>query len=149
MATAQAENGLAASLGVRWEQASRKVTELGETFPAEKFESEMAPGSRTFGAVLRHIAFWNQYVADSLRGKQANDSLNELPSASCPEKTGVLAAVQRTSDDAAKALGERHAEFDLKTAEMVMAFIDHTSEHYGQLVVYTRLAGIVPPASRT
>ena len=148
MATAQAENSSAISLAARWEQASRKVTELADAFPADKFESEMAPGSRTFGAVLRHIAFWNQYVADLLRGKQANDSLNELPRANYPQKTSVLDAVQRTSEDAVAALRDRQAALDPKKAEMVMAFIEHTSEHYGQLVVYTRLQGIVPPASR-
>ena len=148
MATAHAENTLAISLATRWEQASRKVTELAEAFPAEKFESEMVPGTRTFGAVLRHIAFWNQYVADSLRGKKADDSLNELPRADYAEKDGILKAVQRTSDDAMAALHERQAGFDLKAAEMVMAFIEHTAEHYGQMAVYARLLGIVPPASR-
>jgi uncharacterized damage-inducible protein DinB len=33
-------------------------------------------------------------------------------------------------------------------AEMLVTFIEHNSEHYGQLVVYARLNGIVPPASR-
>jgi uncharacterized damage-inducible protein DinB len=37
---------------------------------------------------------------------------------------------------------------DLKTIEMLATFIEHTTEHYGQLVVYARLNGIVPPASR-
>jgi hypothetical protein len=26
-----------------------------------------------------HVAFWSRYVADCLNGKQANDTLNELP----------------------------------------------------------------------
>jgi len=32
-------------------------------------------------------------------------------------------------------------------SEMLVSFIEHNSEHYGQLVVYARLNGIVPPAS--
>jgi len=28
-----------------------------------------------------------------------------------------------------------------------MTFVEHTAEHYGQLAVYGRLIGIVPPAS--
>ena len=31
---------------------------------------------------------------------------------------------------------------------MVVTFIEHNCEHYGQLVVYARLNQIVPPASR-
>jgi hypothetical protein len=32
---------------------------------------------------------------------------------------------------------------------MLAAFLEHCGEHYGQLVVYSRLNGIVPPATRT
>ena len=35
-----------------------------------------------------------------------------------------------------------------KTLELILTFLEHNSEHYGQLAVYARLMGIVPPASR-
>jgi uncharacterized damage-inducible protein DinB len=149
MAIAQQEKALTTILIGRWEQASRKISELAEVLPADKFESRPVAGTRTFGEVLRHVAFWNQYVADSLRGKEADDTTNELPFASYPTKASVLEALKRGSEDAASALRERQALLDLKAAELVMTFIEHTSEHYGQMVVHVRLMGIVPPASRT
>jgi hypothetical protein len=30
----------------------------------------------------------------------------------------------------------------------VLSYLGHASEHYGQLVIYYRLNGLVPPASR-
>jgi len=41
--------------------------------------------------------------------------------------------------------------FDLsaESAELLVTFIEHNCEHYGQLVVHARLNGIVPPASHT
>jgi uncharacterized damage-inducible protein DinB len=149
MAKAQAtrsEEALTSLLAERWEQASRKLTELAREFPAEQFESRPVEGVRTFGEVLRHAAFWNQYVADSLRGKEADDTANELPLAACPTKARVLEALRRSSEDVIGALRE-HPASDLRAAELAMTFIGHTSEHYGQLVVYGRLNGIVPPAS--
>jgi hypothetical protein len=40
-------------------------------------------------------------------------------------------------------------EKESKITELVATFLEHTSEHYGQLAVYARMKAIVPPASRT
>ena len=131
----------------RWEQAGAKLTALGEEFPADAYESALVDGIRTVGDVLRHVAFWNIYVGDVMRGKNADDSGNELPKAEYADKKSVLEALGRSVTDSAQALKER-AAWDAKTIETVLSFLEHTSEHYGQLVVYARMKGIVPPASR-
>jgi hypothetical protein len=132
----------------RWEQAGAKFTALAHEFPAEAYESTAVDGIRTFGGVLRHVAFWNRYVAEIVRGNAADDSANELPQADYSTKTSVLAALRESIDDSARALKQRPAPWDAKTIETVLSFLEHTAEHYGQLVVYARLRGIVPPASR-
>lgn len=132
----------------RWEQAGRKFTALAQEFPAEKYESTLVKGTRTVADVLRHVAFWNQYVADSARGRKADDTANELPKAEYSGKARIIDALQKTTADASAALKAHEADMDVKTIEMLTTFIEHTSEHYGQLVVYARLNGIVPPASR-
>jgi uncharacterized damage-inducible protein DinB len=147
-ATAQQEGALTALLLPRWEEVSRKIEQLAVEIPGEKFEWRPTANVRTCGEILRHVAFWNQYVADSLRGKEANDTSNELPVSEYSTKASVLEALKRTSEDAAAALRERQTSMDPKTAELIAAFLEHTSEHYGQLVVYARLLDIVPPASR-
>ena len=149
MAKAQPQEELTSLLMTTWEQGSRKVMELAEAFPAKELESRPLAAVRTFGEVLRHIAFWNLYVADSLRGKQANDTSNELSPADFPTKEKILEELRRSADDVATAVRERPSSRDLKAAELILTFIEHTSEHYGQLAVYARLIGIVPPTSRT
>ena len=133
----------------RWEHACRKVAELAEVIPADEFDSRPLEGIRTFGEVLRHLAFWNQYVADTLNGKQAEDAANELPAAEYSTKARILEAFQRTAADVSQVLRQYGRQLDSKAAELIMTFVEHTSEHYGQLVVYARLMGILPPASRT
>jgi uncharacterized damage-inducible protein DinB len=132
----------------RWEQVSRKLTDLAEAIPDEKFEWTPVQGVRTCSDVLRHVAFWNEYVAASLRGKEFNDAANELPRAEYPTKGSVLDAVRRSAEDVSSALRDHRGSTDAETVKLVMTFSEHTSEHYGQLVVYARQAGVVPPASR-
>ncbi len=133
----------------RWEQVSQKLTKLAEELPEKKFESSPVSGIRTCGEVLRHVAFWNHYVADSLRGKEASDSANVLPAADYPTKASVVDVLRRSSEAVSFALRDhRKGSPDVKTVELVMSFLEHTSEHYGQMVVYARLMGVIPPASR-
>jgi hypothetical protein len=65
----------------RWEQIGAKLASLAQEFPEEKYETAPVVGVRTFGDVLRHVAFWNQYLADTGRGNKADDTANELPKA--------------------------------------------------------------------
>ena len=131
-----------------WEQVGGKLAALAEEFPKDKYEAAPVNGVRTFGDVLRHLAFWNQFVAESARGRKADDAANELPKSEYSTKTAIIDALKRSTAEAAAALRKRQADQDPEITEMVMTFIEHNSEHYGQLVVYSRLNGIVPPASR-
>lgn len=132
----------------RWKQVNRKLTSLAEEFLETKFDYRPAEGVRTVGDVLRHVAFWNRYVSDSVRGEKGDYTANELPKKEFPTKTQIVAALKRSAADATQALKERSPEFSPDVAEMLVTFIEHSCEHYGQLVVYARLNGIIPPASR-
>jgi uncharacterized damage-inducible protein DinB len=148
-ATTQQE-ALTALLIERWEKASRKLEELGAAIPADSLDSLHVAGIRSSASgVLRHVAYWNQYFANTLRGNPADSSGEELPAAAYPTKASVLKVLQESSAAAATAVRELRGPLDPKTAELILSFVEHTSEHYGQLVVFTRMMGIVPPASRT
>lgn len=142
----QQEN-LSTKLIGRWEQACERLAVLAEEIPASKFDDQPAKDARSAGEVLRHVAFWNEYVADVARGKKPADG-NELPRAGCATKTEVLAALRRTAASATKALRASRSGLSAELTETLVSFLEHTSEHYGQLAVYARLNGIVPPASR-
>jgi len=147
-AKAEQGNALTTLLADRWEQVSRKIERLAEILPEDGIERAPVNGIRTYGAVLRHVAFWNQYVADYLNGKTTDDTSNELPLAQYSTKASALAALQRSSAAVGLALRGRKTSLDPKTSELIVTFLEHTSEHYGQLVVYSRLMGIVPVTSR-
>lgn len=132
----------------RWEQVCEKLVALAEEVPDIKYEYKPADDVRTFADVLRHVAFWNRYVADSARGRKGDGTANELPRDGYSNKTQIVDALKRSAADAADALKGHASGLSPEMAEMVVTFIEHNCEHYGQLVVYARLNRIVPPASR-
>ncbi len=74
-------------------------------------------GLRSCGAVLRHVAFWNEYVANCLQ--EADETSNELPVAKYARKADVLEALDRSSQEVAAALRDRRTSLDSKTLELV------------------------------
>lgn len=133
----------------RWEQVCQKMTALAEEVAEIKFEYRPVADVRTFADVLRHVAFWNRYVADSARGRKGNGTANELPRDRYSTKSQIVDALKRSAVDAADALKGNASGLSPEMAEMVVTFIEHNCEHYGQLVVYARLNQVVPPASRS
>src|SRR5262249_31293782 len=90
----------------RWEQVGQKLAALAEEIPESKFDYKVVDGVRTFADVLRHVAFWNHYVADSARGKKGDDSANELPKSEFSTKALIVDALKRSALDASIALKE-------------------------------------------
>lgn len=142
----ETQDNISTMLITQWEQAGAKLINLAEHVPEDKYEYRPVDGVRTFAGVLRHTAFWNWCVAEKCHGREPDESANELPKDQYATKRQILDALRQSNKESVAALNNR-AILDEKTAEMLVAFIAHTSEHFGQLVVYTRLNGIVPPSS--
>jgi hypothetical protein len=132
----------------QWTDISEKVVQLAEQFPEDKYDFKPVAGVRTFGDQLRHVAFWNGYVAKTARGEKADGKLNELPKSEYPTKAAVVKALKSSLAEATALLKQGPATPNVKLTNLWVSFTEHSGEHYGQLVVYYRLNGIVPPASR-
>jgi uncharacterized damage-inducible protein DinB len=132
-----------------WNEVGEKLVKMAEDFPEDKFDYSPAKGVRTFGDVLRHVAFWNQWVARTARGEKPDGKPNELSKAEFGTKAKVVAALRSSIAEAAGELKKQPPSPGAREAGLWGSFISHSSEHYGQLVVYYRLNGLVPPASRT
>ena len=125
-----------------------KIVKMAEEFPEDKYDFRPVPEVRTFADNLRHVAFWNQFVAKSARGEKADPKQNELPKADYPTKAAIVKVLRSSLDEATAELKKGPAAPSPKLADLWVAFIEHSGEHYGQLVGYYRLNHIVPPASR-
>ncbi len=138
-------------LETRWTDIGDKIVALAESVPEESYDYRPVPEVRTFAEQLRHVAFWNDYLRDTLRGDSPNGEANELSPVEYPGRTEILPALRESLEgvraELVRAKGKRFADTDEKRLDLVVGYIDHVSEHYGQLVVYARLCGVIPPAS--
>jgi uncharacterized damage-inducible protein DinB len=132
-----------------WSEVGDKIVKMAEEFPEDKYEFRPVKEVRTFADNLRHVAFWNTFVSKTIRGEKADGSINELPKADYPSKAAIVKALKSSLAEATELLKKSPATPPTRQVNLWVSFIEHSGEHYGQLVVYYRLNGIVPPASRT
>ncbi len=131
-----------------WQDIGNRIAALAEAFPADRFDYRPAPDVRTFAEQLRHVAFWNEYTAAQLRGESPDGSANELPASEYATRDAIVGAVQRSFEEVRSLAAANGAAQKPEAVQSLVSMLEHNGEHYGQLVVYLRLNGIVPPASR-
>jgi hypothetical protein len=144
----------------------KQVVEAAEAMPEDKFnfspESLNIPGSeykgvRTFAVQVKHVAASNYFIWSPLTGDKLPEGLKD---GNGPENLKTKADIIRFLKDSF-ALGHKGAA-TLTTENMLQApehsksarlylakfGVAHAYDHYGQMVEYLRMNGIVPPASR-
>ncbi len=139
---------LKGTLTETWQGAAKKLIDLAEAIPEDKFDVQLVAGARNCGEVLRHVAFWNRFVAASLKGEHPDGSANELPQREYPHRGQVLSALRASCSEVTAALGAHNVIVASTLLQTIGMAIEHACEHYGQLAVYARIAGVIPPASR-
>jgi hypothetical protein len=154
---------MAAAVGPYFTMLARSFVSLADAMPAEKYGFKPTAGEfkdvRTFGEQVKHVACSNFGFFNQIEKK--------TPPADCagggpsPAKTKAeLMAYLRESFDyaqrvlqtmtAANALEPVSGPYGGKSTRIGITTVAvwHGSDHYGQLVVYLRMNGIVPPASQ-
>jgi len=140
------------------------LVSLAEAMPADKYDFRPTAGSfdgvRTFGEQLKHAATMIYMTAaivleeKSPFGPGTNDNGPDGVQGKAPivEYLRNSIAYART---AMASLNEKNQLDPLRTyfgsqprVAVAAGIAFHSYDHYGQLVVYARMNGIVPPASR-
>ena len=142
-----------------WNEIGRKLIAMAEDFPEDKYDFKPTPAQRSFAEQLLHAANVNYFFTNPVMGKQP--PAEEDPKRDqFKSKADIVAFVKKAFSDGAaaiKAKGDKgmsdlivdpfeHKQYRISDA--AYGFIEHSGEHYGQLAVYYRVAGLVPPESR-
>jgi len=118
-------------------------------------------GVRTFGQQLKHVAASNYVYASSILGEKPPAEVGEEEDgpASVKTKDEILKYVNDSFAYVQKAVATINAKNlvspikspfgEGETTRLALAtlIIGHCNDHYGQMVEYVRMNGIVPPAS--
>jgi len=142
-----------------WNDIGRKLIAMAEDFPEDKYDFKPKPEQRSFAEQLLHAAGANYYFINPVMGKEPPKE-EDMKRDKYKTKADVVALVKKAFADGAAAIqskGEKglndtvvdpFAHQKVRIIDYAYGFIEHSGEHYGQLVVYYRLAGLVPPESR-
>ena len=110
-------------------------------------------GVRSFGAMVAHIAQANYFYGSALSGLKPDVDVKAI--GSLTDKDKLVAALSASFEFLHKAIGTLTAQNAFESvrgtqtrASLAGGVIAHGFDHYGQLVEYLRMNGIVPPASR-
>jgi uncharacterized damage-inducible protein DinB len=134
-----------------------EVVSAAEVMPADKYNFAPTKGTfegvRTFGQQVSHIAASQYYYFGNFGVKTSVDSdaiekltkKDEIVQALKDSYAFAQQAIETiTAENAFEEIGEHKST----RAGLAATALAHTNDHYGQMVVYLRMNGIIPPASR-
>jgi len=144
----------------------KQVVEIAEAMPEDKFnftpESLNIPGDdykgvRTFAVQVKHVASSNYFIWSPLTGEKVPENIKDGNGpAELKSKADIIKFLKDSFALGHKAAATLTAENMLqnpgnsKSTRLHLAEfgVAHAYGHYGQMVEYLRMNGIVPPASR-
>ena len=138
-----------------WQGMSNYITRAADQMSEADYAYKPVATVRSFGQLIGHIA-GSQYMFCSLVMGDAARAEDDIEK-STTTKAGLVAALKASNEYCAKA----YAMNDSQAAGMIKLFgqdrskmnalvmnAAHLGEHYGNIVTYMRMKGMVPPSSQ-
>jgi DinB superfamily len=167
-----AKDTVSSALLRTFEYEEYEFRSAAEGMPAEKYGYRPAPGDyggvfpgygpkelRTFAEQVKHVACANLGFSAELDGKQPPPACDKGGPNPAKTRDELLAYLRDSFKALKKSLGAITQKNMFDPIEgpyagpetrlgMAGVAISHVADHYGQVVIYLRMNGIVPPASR-
>jgi uncharacterized damage-inducible protein DinB len=146
----------------RWNEIGNKLVAMAKDFPEDKYDFKLQKDQRTFALNLLHAAALDFILMRRISGSKIGPDFGEGDNPTrdaFKTKADVVKFVQEAVTDGAQVIQQQgDAGLDNTTKffrnqlahnSTIWTFaIEHSGEHYGQLVVYYRANNLVPPDSR-
>jgi uncharacterized damage-inducible protein DinB len=145
-----------------WNAIGNKLIAMAQDFPEDKYDYKLQKDERTFALNLLHAAALDFVLIRRISGSNLGPDFGEGDNPSrdaFKTKADVVKFVQEAVADGAQVIQQQGDAGLDKTSKFfgnrlahnsaIWTFaIEHSAEHYGQLVVYYRANSMVPPDSR-
>jgi uncharacterized damage-inducible protein DinB len=141
----------------QWNEIGRKLMAMAQDWPEDKYDYKVTPTVRSFAEQLLHVANGMYYFTNPVQGQAPPP---EAERSKYKSKDEVVAYLKKAIEDGAaeiKAKGDKgmsdpvtdpESKQTMHALDAAYGTIEHSGEHYGQLVEYFRVASMVPPESR-
>jgi uncharacterized damage-inducible protein DinB len=137
------------------EQVKNLIMRSAEKMPEENYAFSPTAEVRTYAKVLAHIADGNYLICGAAKGEKPE--MGKVEKSAEPTRAALTEALKTSfayCDAVIAGLTDASAAevvpfFLSKRTRAGLIFINtaHNMEHYGNLVTYMRLKGVVPPSS--
>ncbi len=155
LAAQSSDSGYTTSLRNSWNRVKRLVAASAEAMPEQHYAFKPTPEVRTFGQLIGHLANEHYLLCSPVKGEA-----NPQKDVDFEKKTTKADLVKALADsnaycdgvysslkDEPKNLQPTPGRRDTPFGALLMN-VTHDSEHYGNIVTYLRMKGIVPPSSQ-
>ena len=151
-------NPITQTLRGAWDQAKTNIRRSADVMPESKYGFKPVDSVRTFGALLSHLAGASYEFCAAAKGEKTPHAEDEFEK-SAKTKADIVKAldgaiaycdeIYKTLDDAKAAQIVNGAFGGPKGPRAAALFgnTGHYQEHYGNIVTYLRINGLVPPSS--
>src|SRR5437660_3218708 len=150
---AQDANPLSTEAKQAYMAVKNDILKSAEKMPEENYSFKPAPRVRTFGQILGHVAEEQYFFCGSVKGEQKAADIEKAKIT----KTDLLAALRDSfayCDAVYEGLTDATAIQMVKVGHsqrtrlgMLWGNTIHDNSHYGNLVTYLRIKGLVPPST--
>jgi uncharacterized damage-inducible protein DinB len=149
------KSGFRADFLKEWDALEKKFVGLAEAIPQEKYTWRPTPEVRSVSEVFLHVAGGNYFYLDGMGvalpagmdrknyEKSTTDraqTVEQLKQSFDRVRETVLKTSDADLEKPAKLYGQAST-----VREVLFALVTHTPEHLGQMIVYARECGVVPP----
>ena len=141
----------------RLENSRKYLILVAETMPEDKYDFKATPESLSFAENLMHIGYAIDWHSQSLLGgrKSMDWETDTVFKVANKSKDEMIATIDKTFDETIKLIKQfnpSHFDDELdyfglnRTKRQIFLLLaDHITHHRGQILVYMRLNGLVPP----
>jgi uncharacterized damage-inducible protein DinB len=151
-----AANPAVGSLRSEWQQISGYIGKAAEQVSESDYAFKPTPEVRSFGQLIGHLAGAQYLICAAALGEPSKMPEDEIEKTKT-SKADLMAAFRASNDYCVRA----YAQSDAATRGMTKLFggertrlaalarnTVHDGEHYGNIVTYMRMKGMVPPSSQ-
>lgn len=150
----QALDTLAGGLAQLYRSIKANVIEAAELMPEEHFAFKPASDVRSFGELVGHVTNTHYNFCAAARGVPSTAKINHETLKTKADLVAALKASVEFCDaaytdltDAQVLAPARFGQAAITKGYALTFNIAHDNEHYGNMVTYLRLKGLVPPST--
>jgi uncharacterized damage-inducible protein DinB len=126
---------------------SGAVVKAAEKMPEENYSFKATPEVRSFGQLVGHVADASYGFCAEARGEKNPEKQFEKTKTAKADLVAALKDAVAYCSATYDGMTDAKGNFNLAKLTVLSINMAHTDEHYGNMVTYMRLKGIVPPTS--